>query len=268
MISHHIAFVIYEGIDMSELVEKVKSIVDEKATDELALRVLEAGCGSMAHIQKRSNWHVTGIDISRKQLDRNEHIDEKICGDLQTYEFPSETFDMIICWWVLEHLSRPKAALRGFIRWIKPGGLIVLAVPNVLSFKGLVTKFAPHWFHVWVYRKILKRPDAGVDDQAPFKAYMRLVTAPHQLVKFAEEHGLSIRLLGTWEADYQQDLRRKIPPLNWLWMLVEFLLRIVSFGRLKLSQTECIVVLQRPPESVSEPNSTCKTDLIGSDLSS
>ena len=32
---------------------------------------------------------------------------------------------------------------------------MTLGVPNVASPKGLLTKFTPHRFHIWVYRRIL-----------------------------------------------------------------------------------------------------------------
>lgn len=42
-----------------------------------------------------------------------------------------------------------------------PGGQIVVAAPNPYSVKGFVTRYTPHWFHVWYYRHVLHRPQAG-----------------------------------------------------------------------------------------------------------
>ena len=137
------------------------------------VHLLEAGCGSASNLRFDKKARVTGIDISRKQLERNALLDEKILGDVQRYEFPQDSFDAIICWDVLEHLPLPQLALRQFSRAVKPGGIVILKLPNVLSVKGLVTKFFPHWLHVLAYRYFYGEKDAGKEDTAPFKTFLR-----------------------------------------------------------------------------------------------
>jgi SAM-dependent methyltransferase len=143
------------------------------------VQLLEAGCGSASNLRFGDNVRVVGIDISEKQLERNTMLDEKIPGDIQYYEFRPESFDVIICWDVLEHLPHPRLALRQFARAIKPGGIVILKLPNVLSIKGLVTKFFPHWLHVLAYRYFYGDKNAGKEDTAPFKTYLRFaISAP------------------------------------------------------------------------------------------
>lgn len=43
--------------------------------------------------------------------------------------FPAETFDLITCISVLEHIPDDGAALRAMIRMLKPGGMLVLSLP-------------------------------------------------------------------------------------------------------------------------------------------
>ena len=50
---------------------------------------------------------------------------------------------------------------------LRPGGRAVLALPNILSLKGLVTRFTPWWFHVWVYRRVLGDASVGTDGIRP-----------------------------------------------------------------------------------------------------
>ncbi len=38
------------------------------------IRVLEAGCGSTSHIQIDPQWQLTGIDISERQLLKNQYF--------------------------------------------------------------------------------------------------------------------------------------------------------------------------------------------------
>ena len=140
---------------------------------EKPVMVLEAGCGSCSHIEIKSKAYFIGIDISLEQLERNSNLNEKIHGDIQSYNLPKRTYDIIICWDVLEHLPNPDKALSNFSAAIKDEGIIILTMPNVLSFEGVVTKLTPHWFHIWVYRNIFHEKWAGTEGRGPFKAFLR-----------------------------------------------------------------------------------------------
>lgn len=56
---------------------------------------------------------------------------DRITGDgIETAEFPGATFSLVNFGAVLEHLYDPNAALEKAVRWLKPGGLVVLEVPS------------------------------------------------------------------------------------------------------------------------------------------
>ena len=131
---------------------QLQAFVDGALQGRTDLRILDAGCGSSSYVRAPETAYRVGIDISEEQLRKNTFVDEKILGDIQEYELPSASFDVIICWWVLEHLREPTKVLSGFRDALRENGLMVLAVPNVLSMKGLATKLTPFWFHVWVYQ--------------------------------------------------------------------------------------------------------------------
>jgi 2-polyprenyl-3-methyl-5-hydroxy-6-metoxy-1,4-benzoquinol methylase len=174
---------------------QLQAVLDDRLRGRAGLRVLEAGCGSTSHVRLPPDATLVGIDISQKQLDRNARLAERIRGDVQAHDLGVASFDVIICWDVLEHLPYPERALERFVRALRPDGLLVLALPHALSFKGMVTKLTPHAFHVWFYRRILGQPLAGTEDRAPFPTFMRAAIAPHRLVRFAEAHGL-VRIMG------------------------------------------------------------------------
>src|SRR5713226_2324160 len=122
---------------MSNAIAELQHIVDEYLIPERTFTVLEAGCGSMSQIQFGHNINLVGIDISEKQLERNPALDRKILGDLHTYPLCHSSFDIIICWNVLEHLQDPRKALDNLLNACKPNGLIILAFPNLFSLKGI-----------------------------------------------------------------------------------------------------------------------------------
>src|SRR5271156_2761637 len=175
---------------MSQEMQNLQAFLDQELFCRPSVRVLEAGCGSASNLKFGRQVRLVGIDISEKQLARNTVLHEKIAGDIQRYEFPPDSFDAIICWDVLEHLSQPELALQQFARAIKPGGLVILKLPNVLSVKGLLTKFLPHTFHVLVYRYIYGDQNAGENDTVPFKAYLRFCISAESIQKQGTQMGL------------------------------------------------------------------------------
>ena len=51
-------------------------------------------------------------------------------GFAQDHDFPAASFDAITLWHVLEHMDRPFANIELAAKWLKPGGLMVIEVPN------------------------------------------------------------------------------------------------------------------------------------------
>ena len=133
-----------------------------------------------------------GIDSSRQALALNRSLDETICADIETYQLPRESFDLILALDVLEHLNRPGVALDNFTRALAPGGRIFLTMPNPWSGKGMLTKLTPHSFHVWAYRHLVRFPHAGENGYGPFPTRLRL--SARKLRRFAARNQLGIEL--------------------------------------------------------------------------
>lgn len=229
---------------------EIQSIIDEFAMNKAQIKVLEAGCGSISKVEFPPNAYIVGIDISEKQLQRNTIVNEKISGDIQYYSFGPQSFDIIISWYVLEHLSEPKLALKNFSKAIKKDGLIILAMPNVLSLKGLITKFTPHWFHVFVYKYFFGRENAGKDDVEPFKTYLRFSLALSSLKRFAAKNGFRIEYFSNPDAldRWVGSSLQKKSKIVYIFIkhFGEFL-KILSFG--KIGKSEIIIILKKQHEN-------------------
>jgi SAM-dependent methyltransferase len=211
------------------------------------VRILEAGCGSSSEVSFPADTHLVGIDISEKQLSRNHKLSEKIKGDLQTYDFPAQTFDAIVCWNVLEHLPHPEKALEKFSSSIKPGGIIILAVPNVLSVKGLITKFTPHSFHVWYYRHYYGTKLAGTEDHGPFPTFLRLAVSPESLKNFGLRNNFTVEHFDVFEYGFQKAYRQRSPFTNFMFYVLGFFGSIFTFGNLSTFKSDCMVLLKKKP---------------------
>jgi SAM-dependent methyltransferase len=150
---------IADAIRRQAPVERLQAFLDARLGDRPALEVLEAGCGSAGYFRFGRVPRLTGIDISREALAANADLHERIAGDLETYDLGAARFDVVVSWNVLEHLGRPERAVERLARALRPGGLLVLGLPNLHSVKGLATKFLPHGAHVWVYRTLHRNPN-------------------------------------------------------------------------------------------------------------
>jgi SAM-dependent methyltransferase len=177
------------------------------------LSVYEAGGGSTSflppEVLRRS--HVTVVDIDEDQIRNNTYAQETILGDIQTYRFPPQSFDLVICYNVLEHVPYVEAALAGFFQSLKRGGLILIGAPNPRSLSGVVTKYTPHWFHVWFYRHVIGKKNAGLPGEPPFPTYFHRLVTPSLLEAFARKNGLQVIYRKEYESPRYPEMRQYKP---------------------------------------------------------
>ena len=146
------------------------------------LRVLDAGCGrklpqfalgGAVSPLSLEGAHVTGLDVDEGALASNHRLDERIVGSVEMYPLPPEAFDVVVCWDVLEHLSRPSLAIENLARALKPAGVMFLGFPNVFSFKGIVTSHAVPVPPLGVQARLSERSPALPDGVAARNASRR-----------------------------------------------------------------------------------------------
>jgi 2-polyprenyl-3-methyl-5-hydroxy-6-metoxy-1,4-benzoquinol methylase len=108
-------------------------------------RVLEIGAGAGATLValKRSGKarEVVGVELVPLPSGTQEsgEIDRFVIADVeqQSLDFLPESFDVIICGDVLEHLRDPWEALAYLTRFLKPGGRFVISLPNIRYWRAL-----------------------------------------------------------------------------------------------------------------------------------
>lgn len=100
-------------------------------------RFLEVGCGPgfLLRDMARLGWDVSGLEISefaaryaRERLGLRVDV-----GPLDAPTLPEQSLDAVFMGDVLEHLPRPRAALAAVHAWLRPGGLLCVAVPATLN---------------------------------------------------------------------------------------------------------------------------------------
>src|SRR5215217_4099405 len=100
---------------------RLQRFLDAHLRTRSRVTVLDAGAGQTLPLDLPRDVHLVALDISSEQLKRNQNADEKIVGDLQSVDLSGRTFDIVVCWDVLEHLPRPEAAVAQMASWLRPG---------------------------------------------------------------------------------------------------------------------------------------------------
>jgi len=101
-------------------------------------RLLDVGCGTGLFLDEAKNrgWEVFGTEVSKYARDyiRKSFGIEVFHGEFKDNVFDEGFFDVVTFWHVLEHMFDPLGNLIEAYRVLKPGGLIVIAVPNVNNY--------------------------------------------------------------------------------------------------------------------------------------
>jgi len=120
-------------------------------------------------------------------------LTRSIVGDLLTVDLAPESYDVIYNAYVLEHIPTAEKALDNFVRWLKPGGVLILTMPDRDSAYGFMTRLTPHFVHVLYYRYAWKLKDAGKPGFAPYRTFYDKVVSRKGIREFAAKHGLRVR---------------------------------------------------------------------------
>ena len=110
-------------------------------------RMLEIGCasGGFLHRMARQGWIVEGVEPSRTAAESARSLGYDVFrGTIEAMPERESSFDLIVGWMVLEHLHDPIHSLQKLSRLVKPGGSLVVSVPNAGSLEFRV--FKEKWY--------------------------------------------------------------------------------------------------------------------------
>ena len=119
-------------------------------------KVLDIGCGRglLLRAFQRNGCDVTGTEFSdgacrfaREVLKLPVRV-----GLLPDLTFPDNSFDVVVMWHVLEHVSDPRPMVAEVARILRPGGMFLVAVPDFGSPEARLTQAG--WFHLDVPRHL------------------------------------------------------------------------------------------------------------------
>jgi len=97
--------------------------------------LLDVGCGDglFLSVAREAGWRVEGIEFSPEGARRSSlRLGRPVAvGDLARERVLKGPFDVITLWHVLEHLVEPGPMIDACGARLRPGGLLVVAVPNL-----------------------------------------------------------------------------------------------------------------------------------------
>jgi len=109
----------------------------DQDTSDSPHRVLDAGCGDGINLMGLGKLdtpcRLHGLDYNSLRLGRASSlssVDGLTQGSAVELPYRDNSFDIILCSQVLEHISDAGSAVSEFRRILRPGGLMILAVPN------------------------------------------------------------------------------------------------------------------------------------------
>jgi SAM-dependent methyltransferase len=207
--------------------------------------LLDFGCGSgwFAQRMARWGWKVTAMDFSKHAIDQvqKRYGIPTLIGTLPHQAIKPESFDMITMGQVLEHVHKPHEVIAAAARALRPGGLLVISVPNLES---------------WGFRHF--RRDWWPLDLPRHLSHF----SPATLRRLVEAHGLqteSLRLLGrtSWmRRSFAFAHRRSHGALRraglGIFRNFRFLTSLLTRWTVWTRQSDCLLLIARRPKTASQ----------------
>jgi len=115
------------------------------------MRVLEIGCAPgkhLAYLAKVRGARVCGLDYSEPGIANSRELFQRLgleaefrCEDLHQSTFPERSFDVVYSLGVVEHFRNPNPAIQRHLTMAKPGGVVLITVPNYGGLYGRIQRY-------------------------------------------------------------------------------------------------------------------------------
>lgn len=199
---------LYHFIKKIALSNKLKLI--NAHSNQGALLDIGAGTGEFLSVAKNNGWNVTGIEPSSKAKAIAENKGVSFVPNLES--IPSQSFDVITMWHVLEHVPDLDHQINELKRIVKPNGTIIIAVPNFNSFDA--KHYGKFWaafdvpIHFWHFsktaiQKLFKEKNLNLVEVLPMKFdsfYVSLLSEKYKSGKMNFIKAFFIGLKSNWKA--------------------------------------------------------------------
>lgn len=121
--------------------ELARAMLAESGVNLEQAAICDLGCAE-GHLLKELSGDRIGIDIAPSRIKVAQETDPGMLG-LGWYQAdaaewgPADTFDIVVCLELIEHVLDPDALLRNIVRILKPGGVALISTPNAPHGEGV-----------------------------------------------------------------------------------------------------------------------------------
>ena len=120
--------------------------------------LLDIGSGDGRFVQHMASegWRATGLDFSpaAQALAQSRGSGGRfLCGSIFDHDFEPASVDLVTLWQVFEHIGEPREFLDRTHALMRPGGVIVAAVPNIEGLSARLT--GERWWGLDVPRHLV-----------------------------------------------------------------------------------------------------------------
>jgi SAM-dependent methyltransferase len=113
--------------------ERRLRMIREAAGQRVAGRVLDDGCGVgmyLGHLAEQARQAVGSEYEFERAVTAHQRAGQVLCAAGEALPFPDDSFDLALSHEVLEHVQDDYRAAAELVRVLRPGGRLVLFVPN------------------------------------------------------------------------------------------------------------------------------------------
>ncbi|WP_299181831.1 class I SAM-dependent methyltransferase [uncultured Aquimarina sp.] len=122
---------LYHLVKKYSLNKKVK-LISSLNQGSGTLLDIGGGTGDFLVQARLKGWQVKGVEPNEQAREIAQK--KKIILEPDTTDLPSHNYDVVTMWHVLEHVPDLEIQVKELKRLVKPGGYIIIAVPNFRSF--------------------------------------------------------------------------------------------------------------------------------------
>jgi SAM-dependent methyltransferase len=221
------------------------AILERMSHLDRQVSILECGCGRRWPLNLHGlHYKLTGIDLDPIALEfrktNTSDLDVAICGDLCSVEIPESSFDVVYSGYVLEHIPQADVALQNFAKWLRPGGLLILLIPDPRTVRGFSARILPFWVHV-LWCRIQGDMKAGTPGHSPYPTEYHPMIHREKLSMFLRDNGM--KLICCYGDGFRQETRSKVA--NFFLKSGMRIVSFLSFGYLDSSYANLLYIAEK-----------------------
>jgi len=145
---------LYQKVKAYALQKKVR-LIRQQNKGIGSLLDIGAGTGAFLEAAAKNGWNINGVEPSEKAVKFAKKRGVDVVNSIESLE--QQQYDVVTLWHVLEHMPDLEKTVRDIANRVRPGGTLIVAVPNFKSYDSRY--YNQYWAafdvprHLWHFSK-------------------------------------------------------------------------------------------------------------------